>query len=209
MKTIIELENAEKKYQEKLIFSNINVSLQNSVYFLKGENGSGKSAFLRCLGNIEPFSKSTIIRQTNKNTLFLTDQSLCHYYLTILENIELFYSIHGLELTPSKLESMHRLYKDEKQLTTFSENASLGMLLKASSSLLFEKNHWDVVILDETFSSIDRQGRDILLEQCYQLTLDGTCVIIVSHNELEAEYKYHYFTLNLAKDGELIEHKEK
>ncbi|HDU8534566.1 TPA: ATPase, partial [Enterococcus faecalis] len=126
-----------------------------------------------------------------------------------IENIELFFSIHGLELTPQKLEQIKSLYNEEKQLTTLAENASLGMLLKAACTLLFEKGHWDLVILDETFSSIDKQSRTILLEQCHQLILDGTCVVLVSHNELELEYKYNYFTINLDKSGERIEYKEK
>ncbi|HDT8108067.1 TPA: ATPase, partial [Enterococcus faecalis] len=116
--------------------------------------------------NIENFSTGTF-KHNNKINLFLTDQSLCHYYLTIIENIELFFSIHGLELTPQKLEQIKSLYNEEKQLTTLAENASLGMLLKAACTLLFEKGHWDLVILDETFSSIDKQSRTILLEQCH------------------------------------------
>lgn len=208
MRNIIELENAEKKYQEKTIFSKINMNLKNNVYFLKGKNGSGKSVFLRCLGNIETFSNG-YVKKNSQNTLFLTDQSLCHNYLTILENIELFYSIHGLELTTSELDLIRMLYSDENQLETLSENASLGMLLKASCTLLLKKEHWDLVILDETFSSIDKRGRAILLEKCYQLSLEGTCIIIVSHNELEVEYKYNFFTINLSKDGAIIEYKKK
>ncbi|WP_430613869.1 ABC-2 type transport system ATP-binding protein [Enterococcus sp. AZ120] len=207
MKTVIELENVGKVYQEKTIFSAINISFLNSMYFLRGSNGSGKSVFLRCLGNIEYFSIGTF-KHNNKKNLFLTDQSLCHYYLTIIENIELFYSIHGLELTTTKIELIKKLYNDDKQLTTLAENASLGMLLKAACTLLFEKNHWDLVILDETFSSIDKQGRDILFEQCHKLILEGTCVILVSHNKLESEYKYNYFVINLDEEGELIEYKE-
>ncbi|NBA57066.1 ABC transporter ATP-binding protein [Enterococcus hirae] len=207
MRNVIELENVEKKYQEKIIFSKINVNLKNNVYFLKGKNGSGKSVFLRCLGNIESFSDGDV-KKNNKNTLFLTDQSLCSNYLTILENIELFYSIHGLELTTSELDLIRMLYSDENQLNTLSENASVGMLLKASCTLLLKKEHWDLVILDETFSSIDKRGRAILLEKCHQLSLEGTCVIIVSHNELESEYKYNFFTIHLSKDGVTIEYKK-
>ncbi|EGO2662650.1 ATPase [Enterococcus faecalis] len=208
MKSVIELENVGKMYKEKNIFSDISIKFLNSMYFCRGSNGSGKSVFLRCLGNIENFSTGTF-KHNNKINLFLTDQSLCHYYLTIIENIELFFSIHGLELTPQKLEQIKSLYNEEKQLTTLAENASLGMLLKAACTLLFEKGHWDLVILDETFSSIDKQSRTILLEQCHQLILDGTCVVLVSHNELELEYKYNYFTINLDKSGERIEYKEK
>ncbi|WP_113802285.1 hypothetical protein [Garciella nitratireducens] len=124
-------------------------------------------------------------------------------FLTISENIQLLFSLHSIELTQKTKQMINQLY-EKNQLLTFPEHASLGMNIKIGCSLLFEENHWDLVILDETFSSVDEFSRKILLKQCEKLTYHGCCVIIISHNHLENECDFLFQKLYLSKGSGLI-----
>ena len=86
---------------------------------------------------------------------------------------------------------------DKGQLDTLYENASLGMALKIGCTLLFKK-HWDLIIVDETFSGIDKESQSILLDQINILNQQSnTCIIITSHNDIMKEYQGSYTTINL------------
>ncbi|WP_010632171.1 ATP-binding cassette domain-containing protein [Sporolactobacillus vineae] len=196
--TPIELINCNKSYKGNEIFSGISYKFVESVYFLKGKNGSGKSTLLRCICDIEKFSKGKIINN-NKNFLYLTNEPLNHNYLTISENISLLFSIHSLRINKSMESVINSLYSSE-QLETFSEQASLGMNLKIGCTLLAAIDHWDLIVLDETLSGVDKESRDILLDLLNKCVNNGSCAIIVSHNDIENGCKFNYKVLSIKGD---------
>lgn len=72
------------------------------------------------------------------------------------------------------------------------------MALKIGCTLLFKKKHWDLIIVDETFSGIDKESQSILLDQINILNQQSnTCIIITSHNDIMKEYQGSYTTINL------------
>lgn len=190
-----------KSYGNKQILTDVTLSLSAGMYFLKGDNGSGKSVLLRGIASLENFTSGNY-KNYSKNILYLTDQSLTHNYLTIGENISLLYSLHNLTLLEEEKNAINELYTIE-QLNTVSEQASLGMKLKVGCSLLAKVDHWDLVILDETFSNIDVDSRNILLKQCSSLVQKGTCVLVVSHHNIEEEYQDKKNILKMSK-GRII-----
>lgn len=200
---IVLLDECTKVYGEKVIVSNLTFSFCKGIYFLKGSNGSGKSVLLRCITSLEKFSSGRF--QSNaKNILYLTDQHLNYNYLTIQENISLLYDIHNLKLHHEEKKIVDSLYTTS-QLNTISEKASLGMKLKVGCSLLAKEDYWDLVILDETLSSIDYNSRKIILSLCEKLVHTNTCIIIVSHNDIEKEYLYNKNIIELS-EGRLIDY---
>ncbi|HFU9401952.1 TPA: hypothetical protein ACH7LZ_002744, partial [Staphylococcus aureus] len=61
-----------------------------------------------------------------------------------------------------------------------------------------KKKHWDLIIVDETFSGIDKESQSILLDQINILNQQSnTCIIITSHNDIMKEYQGSYTTINL------------
>lgn len=66
-KKMIEIRNLKKTYGRTLIFDVPVLELKPSIYWLKGENGSGKSTFLKILAGLIPFEGSVSF---NKNIDF-------------------------------------------------------------------------------------------------------------------------------------------
>lgn len=192
----IKCEKCEKKYNKITVLSNFNYEFIDNVYFLKGKNGSGKSTLLRLLTGIEK-PTSGKVQSNAKNILFLTNEGIGQNFLTIQENIELTFSLHKLKFDKDINHCISKLY-DKGQLDTLYENASLGMALKIGCTLLLKKKHWDLIIVDETFSGIDKESQSILLDQINILNQQSnTCIIITSHNDIMKEYQGSYTTINL------------
>lgn len=195
------MDNCTKKYGDEIILTHISLSLSQGMYFVKGNNGSGKSVLLRSVATVEQFSSGNFENKA-KNILYLTDQSLTHNYLTIEENISLLYSIHRLSLSNKEKDFIESLFTDT-QVSTLTEKASLGMKLKVGCALLAKRNYWDLIVLDETLSSIDHFSRNLILEICEKLVQDKACILIVSHNDIDKEYQHSSKILRL-KEGRLV-----
>ena len=192
------LESCEKKYLNKEVFSNISYYFKNEVYFLAGKNGSGKSTLMRCLCKFEPFT-SGIFKSDNKKILYLPDKSLTQKFLTIYENIQLLYALHGIRINDDIKKCIHTMFNEE-QLYTLAEKASLGMTLKVGCSLIFARKHWDFIAIDETLSSIDIHSRDIIIDNCLQLTDEGVSTIIIHHGILSQRFDNRLSKLLLTRD---------
>lgn len=181
------------------MFSIKYLELSQNLYFFTGQNGIGKSVFLRGVCGLETFEEGTV-RVNGEKILYLTDKSVGFNYLTVIENIELIHKLHGVVLNT---EDLIHIY-ERKQLNVLARNASLGMQMKIGCSLLFIKDHWDIIVLDETLANIDKESRDIFYDLLDKRTSEGTCAIVVTHNELPSSNNLAYTKINMNKEGILI-----
>lgn len=92
------------RYGLELIFYNINCTLQpGSVLVVKGENGTGKSTFLRCILNYIPFSNGKILsgnflqkvcfKLSDKISSLTLEESLKYPFFRVVENIQFWANI--------------------------------------------------------------------------------------------------------------------
>lgn len=191
------LKDIVKRYKDQTILFSIEcLELTRNLYFFTGQNGSGKSVFLRGLCGIEMFEEGTM-EISGENFLYLTDRPVGFDYLTIIENIELIHKLHGVILNP---ENLNQVY-ERKQLNVLTRNASLGMQMKIGCSLLYIKDHWDIIVLDETLATIDKESRAIIYNLLNQRASERTCAIVVTHHELPSPDTLVYTKLTMNKEG--------
>ncbi len=89
---MIKIENLTKTYRNNIIFEQVNLLLEDSkIYFLLGQNGSGKTTFIKCLLGLEKY-QGNINYSPNfpKNIFAIYDDIPLYENLNGYDNIRLF-----------------------------------------------------------------------------------------------------------------------
>lgn len=175
----MKLVNCSKKYKDKCVFSGINYEFIGGIWHLKGANGTGKSVFCRCLLGLEDFDSGEVIGR-GKNVLYLPDTALGEDWLSMSENIDLLLYYYNIDMNDDeKFEIMDKL-----KITEPNKNFSLlsvGTAMKLGMFLLFIKNKWDLIVLDEASSHLDVEVKNIILNELEFRAREGCNIIIVEH----------------------------
>lgn len=189
------VENITKSFKGKIILNDISIKFESGkIYGIVGENGSGKTMFLRAISGLMKLSSGKIIfdeKVLYKDISFLPSLGI------IIENVGLY-----PEFTAKKnlafLAAVKKIIdiKDiENALIRVGLNPedkrivkkySLGMKKKlVIAQAIMERP--DVLLLDEPTSALDSESvesiRNIIMEEKNR----GALVIITSHNKEDIE----------------------
>lgn len=176
---MIKIRDISKKYCDNYIFKDINFNFENGIYVLRGRNGRGKSTLLRIIAGIEkPTTGEVVLESSNNRILFLNNQGIGIPFLSIEDNIKFSAKIIKLDVN-----GYYELFNNDLNLLKKSyEISSLGNKMKVGLSLLFSKEKFDFIILDEAFNGLDSESIEYIKRRIYKLA-KNTTIIIVTHNE--------------------------
>ncbi len=176
----MKLINCSKTYKDKIVLSQIGLTLHGGIYHLTGQNGSGKSVFCRCLLGLEHFTEGSI-EDLPESVLFLPDTPLGEDWLTLRENLELLLFYYNISLTDEEItDAMTQL-----QITEPDENyhkVSVGTAMKIGLALLLREQRWGLIVLDETMSHLDSTIRELIWDVLEQRAKEGAIVILIDHS---------------------------
>ena len=176
----MKLVNCKKEYKDKVIFDNLYYEFSGGIWHLTGANGTGKSVFCRCLLGLEDFNSGEVIDKGN-NILYLPDTALGEDWLSMSENIDLLLYYYNISMeSDEKTVIMEKL-----KITEPNKNfnlLSVGTTMKLGMFLLFIKNKWDLIVLDEANSHLDIDIKNTILNELENRAGEGCNVIIVEHD---------------------------
>ena len=182
------------------IFENLNLSLNiGSITQIKGDNGSGKTTFLRALLNIldpdvgEIFWEGKNINKTifnfYKEITYIMDQSSATKHLTVLDNLNFWKGLSSSTISIDKifllLESFNlNQYKNTKVMQLSSGEIKKLELLRL---IIEQKIFW---ILDEPYNHLDNTSTQILNQTFQDHVANNGIILFTSHfapeiNDLE------------------------
>lgn len=178
---LIEIKNLTKKYEKKIIFENLNMSIPDKgVVILKGINGCGKSTLINIIAKITKYNDG-IIKYNDphffKKSAFLLDTPIFLESLTYKDNMKLIGSL--LKIRPNEINQTITYYQNlfNLPLTTLYGNFSLGMKKKAEIARTLINNP-KYIFWDEPFNSLDRESVDLVLNE---LIDDQKLFFIITH----------------------------
>jgi len=183
-----------KRYGTERALAEVTLELRaGSMCALLGHNGAGKTTLLGIL--------STLVRQSHGEVAYfagdtqlegvavrreigmLAHASLCYGELSATENLELTAGLYELEGVDPKAE-LDRVGLEPKARERASRTYSRGMAQRlALARALMTKP--SLILLDEPFTGLDREGAMTLGAQLGTLRASGAIVIVVTH-DLEA-----------------------
>ena len=192
------IKNLNFSYNEKLILKDINiVAKKNDIILIKGVNGSGKTTLLKniYINNIELINQKNLFRHIS----YIMSEDTLYGYLSVKENIKFYCELFGedssfIDQVYSYIEDMEILEYENYLVKHLSE----GTRHKIYLSIMLSKKS-ELIILDEPFSSIDKNTQEKMFKYIENLSKDK--IIIYSTHIKEFE-KMANKIINLEKVGE-------
>ena len=175
---------------DRILFEGLNFRLKNNqVLLLEGKNGCGKTSLLRIICGF---------REQDEGEMFWCDTAIkdSEYYsemayvghldgvkqeLTVLENLKMSLALSrpGDYSIEQALDKVHLAGYDDSLVQSLSAGQKRRLSL---ARLLITKN--SLWILDEPFTSIDKQGIKLVESLMHEHIGDGGMIILTSHHDL-------------------------
>ncbi|HHP0510523.1 TPA: ABC transporter ATP-binding protein [Vibrio harveyi] len=195
----IQAENMVKKFGDFTAINNITLNVpKGSIYGFLGPNGCGKSTTIRVLtgllspseGNVDVLGLE-IPRQSELLRLkigYMTQKFSLYDDLSVQENLEFIGQIFGMDTKALKA-------RIEEQLATYGldqlRKQRVGGMSggqKQRLSLAAATMHKpELLFLDEPTSAVDPENRRDFWEQLFDLSDQGTTILVTTHYMDEAE----------------------
>lgn len=195
----IQAENVVKKFGDFTAINNITLNVpKGSIYGFLGPNGCGKSTTIRVLtgllspseGNVDVLGLE-IPKQSELLRLkigYMTQKFSLYDDLTVQENLEFIGQVFGMETKALKA-------RIEEQLSTYGldqlRKQRVGGMSggqKQRLSLAAATMHKpELLFLDEPTSAVDPENRRDFWEQLFDLSDQGTTILVTTHYMDEAE----------------------
>jgi len=189
----IQSQNLSKLFGRRLIFKNINFSLEgNGIFGISGPNGSGKSTLVKIVAGLIAPSSGKIIHKNSIGEIipeklhnhigFVSPYLVLYEEFSAWENLKIFAKIRGISFDEKKVLYYLDQFLLENRKDDLVKAYSSGM--KQRLKFVFALLHSpDVLIFDEPTSNLDEEGKKVV----YKIILEEgkNRIVIVASNEMK------------------------
>ncbi|WP_417226245.1 ATP-binding cassette domain-containing protein [Amphritea sp.] len=196
---VIQAEKLSRRFGDSLAVQDLDLAVEKGrIYGFLGPNGCGKTTTIRMLtGLLQPSAGQVRVLGYNlpddaeKLRLhigYMTQKFSLYDDLTVLENLKFIASIYGLSARLQKqrteeLLSIYGLQDKAKQLAGSMSGGQRQRLSLAAATL----HKPELLFLDEPTSAVDPENRREFWEQLFDLSDQGTSILVSTHYMDEAE----------------------
>lgn len=209
----LELNNLTRRFGDFVAVNNVSLQIkQGAIYGFLGPNGSGKSTTIRMLcGLLEPTSGSGKVlgldiakdSEALKQKIGYMSQKFSLYDdLSVIENLRFYAGLYSLssEQMKKRIGEMLALSGLEKRQHELVATLSGGWKQRLALACSILHNP-PVLFLDEPTGGVDPVSRRMFWEIIYDLSVQGTTVMVTTHFMDEAE---HCDEIGFIFEGNLI-----
>ncbi len=209
----VETENLTRVFGNFTAVNQVNLKIpQGSIYGFLGPNGSGKSTTIRMLcgilaptsgnGHILGLDLATQGESIKEQIGYMSQKFSLYDDLTVIENLEFYAGLYSLTFAERKerIEIMLEMagLKDRRQEMTVNLSGGWKQRLALGCSILHKPS---ILFLDEPTGGVDPKSRRMFWDIIYDLSQQGTTVMVTTHFMDEAE---HCDAIGFIYEGSLI-----
>ncbi len=185
------------KHKETRTLDDINVTINKGEFVcLLGPSGCGKSTLLNLIAGLEKASSGSLkldgkeITTVGVDRAFLFQESALFPWLRVIDNVEYGMKIAGVpkEERREKAKKYLKMVHLTKFENSFVHELSGGMRQRVALARALSLDS-DVLLMDEPFSALDAQTKDILRHQLQKIWFETKkTIIFVTHDVNEAVF---------------------
>jgi ABC-2 type transport system ATP-binding protein len=206
---MLSITNFKKQYpgSKEPVLTIDRLELNKGIYWMKGENGSGKTSLIKSMAGLIPFEGKVLVNglDISKNKMEYTKavnyaeaEPLYPSFLNGAALIDFYKQTKGSQFP----DELHQQLGVHKFMHVKTGAYSSGMLKKLSLVLGFIGNP-SLVLLDEPLIALDTAAVDVLQLQISNAAARGVSFLITSHQQLNMQLLQNSTTL-LLKDNTLL-----
>ena len=190
----ITFENVSKMFDMRLLYKNVNLELcPSNVVLLTGNNGTGKSTFLRMAAELcLPSHGSITCHVPKQQCAYLGHATFIYSQLTAYENLEFWtQAVSGKKPHESEILSALRQVNLEKFAYDPAGIFSRGMSQRLNIARVILQNP-SFLLLDEPSTGLDTESKNIFYRCIQSFAEKKACILWVSHDaEADSVYATH------------------
>ncbi len=181
---MLEIKNLKKSFSNNCVIDDISCSFdKGEIIALLGKNGSGKTTFLKCVGNIMNIDSGKI-KYNSSNFLFINDKPNIFGDLSIHENLKYILSIYNQKFDLDKYnKSIKDLGLDSMESIAL-KHLSAGNIQR-NKMLIALNTNWEYLLIDEPFSNLDEEGSLIVKRIFSYLRSQNKTILFSTHNFMD------------------------
>lgn len=187
---VLHFKNYAKSYNNNLIIQVPDLELPHNIYWLKGENGTGKTTLIKSIAGLIPFNGTIEVGGTDINKQRIEYRQAVNYaeaepvYPVFLTGNDL---INFYQSTKKASDEQVAMLIDSLGIRSYADNKigtySSGMTKKLSL-VLGLMGRPKLVLLDEPLITLDQQSVANLQHIIAAYFHDGVSFLITSHQEI-------------------------
>ena len=201
MRTILEISDLSHSYDDEIFtITDFSFTLKDGeITSIIGSSGIGKTTLLRIIAGLEEpsegevrineklvSSKNFILPPENRNLGLVVEDRALFPHLSVKKNV--MFGINNIEDRESLAREYLELFKVLDLEEKFPHEISAGQQQRVAFARALITNP-DILLLDEPFAALDKKlKRELHFETKKIFKEKGLSVILVTHDEEEAEY---------------------
>ena len=179
---MLELKNVEYEILRDKVVRNFNLKVEKGeVVTLFGPSGCGKTTILRLISGLNEPRKGEIFNKFKKMTYFFQENRLLTWK-NALENVLL---VMDKADQNSVLKLFAKVGLSQKDALKYPNELSGGMRQRVAFVRAIVTKP-DLLLMDEPFSGLDYDMKEILIDIVSQRVGEGMSIILVTHDRMEA-----------------------
>ena len=185
MSSLLESKNLSLMRNDHYIIRDLSIEISSkTVVNIFGNNGSGKTSFLKVLSGITEKTNGEISRN-NVDVIYVGHKNGLKSNLTIHENLALD-NLQDRVISSDEIDNVIRKYQMIDYRDTLVKNLSHGQQKRVClmRTIIMNSNLW---LLDEPYSALDSKGIDILNSTIKEAVTNDVAVLMTNHKKIEIE----------------------
>lgn len=190
---MIEIRNLTKKFGQKTLFENLNVTIQQGEFvIISGNSGCGKTTLLNIIGGIEPANAGSvlvngydILKKFNKRQYYGEIVSFIFQNFALIENKTVKQNFELIDQKNRSALTFEEALKKVGLSDKLNEKVytlSGGEQQRIALARIYLKKA-QVILADEPTGSLDKGNAEIVLNILKDLNERGMTIIVVTHDE--------------------------